>query len=170
MLTRRSVIEYIALLAAGAGLYAVYPADVKLPNVPEADVPDIGVAEGDGSQDKPEKVILEVNLSNEPFERVTFYNTGKAEVLFTEDHNTDRFGVTHAALESPEDHFNVWDTPRFQGPKTINLKRVIVNNGPYPENKFKFGVHYDASDKYYIGPSPPEFRVPTAWYKSTDEN
>lgn len=165
---RRAFVEYIALLGVGAGGYALFADDI---DVPDISGPDIGAPKLDGSSTTPapDRVILETELSQAPFEHVTFYESGKAEVLFTEDHNIDQFGFTHAALQSPEDHFNVWDTPRFQGPKTTNLKRVVVNNGPYPENAFVFGVHYDASSKHYIGPSPPEFRVPTPWYSAANE-
>lgn len=101
--------------------------------------------------------------ANTVITKITFYKSGAAEVYFPRSHQIDRFGVTHEALTMPQDSYNSWKAPEFQGPAVIPLRRVIENNGPYPDNNFQMGPIYDPNESFYLG-STFRFSVPRSWY------
>lgn len=87
------------------------------------------------------------------FVSATFYESGAAAVTFERGTGFDRFAVTHNSLDVLDDEFRVWSTPTYEGPKVINLRRVLENNGPYPSNRFKF----------VLGKSRLRFSAPADW-------
>lgn len=109
------------------------------------------------------------NYGSTPFQTITFYESGAAQVLFSSDQNIDRFGFTHSDLRMYEDAFDTWEAPRFEGPKVINLKPLVTNNGPYPRNDFTLGVYFDPSEAVYLG-DDAQFAIPSSWYEEASRD
>jgi len=80
---------------------------------------------------------------------IEYFDGGFVDVHLLPDHNRDRIAVQHHMLRwgSTGDEFRrayqIWPLPQFSGPGTYDLKSVLLRNGPYPDNVFKFRVGYE---------------------------
>lgn len=127
-MNRRALLVNLLAFGAGAGGYAFWRGDVTREDVAEtiADEPPAT-----------ENKIAEAQAPGyEPIKRVVFYESGGTEIHLQNSHPYEHIGVTHAALNIYEDRFQSWDAPKYGGPLVVDLKTVLQNNGPYPNNRF----------------------------------
>lgn len=97
------------------------------------------------------------------FNEIVFYKSGPAEVVFREDHNGDRFGLTHNYLQLPDDAYQTWSAPVFTGPVVINLKSILTDNSPFPNREFIFDIIPEQGQLIAIPDSRAQFRAPSAF-------
>lgn len=163
---RRRYLKNALLVGAGAGIGAVGHAAARDPALTAAVTDPMG---GDGSQ-ATDTEIGTITFDSGPFDSLTLYDSGMADVRFNVGHEMDRFGVTHASLTVPDDPFQVWDCPRYEGPVAIPLRRVIDANGPHPSNDFTIGAYYESVEEFHFGVSSTDFELPESWYAAVQDD
>lgn len=163
---RRGFLRYLAGgLGIGGGYWGLE--NGHIPGVAPGTVPDLSLGPPPTETPIGEKTVSTHGKS--PFQKITFYESGAAEVLFESDHNIDRFGFTHSDLKTYGNSFDTWETPQFEGPKVIDMKSLVVRNGPYPSNNFKISVYFDPTEAVYFGVEDMGFAVPKPWYRKGNE-
>ena len=101
------------------------------------------------SNPKGEKIGERVFGGRSYITKIEYFDGGFVDVHLVPDHNRSRIGVQHHMISwgPVGDEFvrayRVWELPQFSGPATYDLKSVLMRNGPYPDNIFKFRIEYE---------------------------
>lgn len=98
------------------------------------------------------------------FQSVTFYRSGGTEILLEEEHPGQRIGFTHDKLDMQTERFATWEAPRFAGPLVVEMKSIVKNNGPYPNNEFKMEILAGEDSVLFSAAPTPRFQVPPTYY------
>lgn len=162
MATRRGWLKLIGATAAGAAGFGVWSGSLTIPDregaISDADLSTLGEPP---ATENAIRTFDDRRPSRSPFDKLTLYESGAAEVLLPEGHSVDKFGMTHSALDLDTETLADWDAPQFRGPKVIDLAGVIKSNGPYPSNEFKIGLVTDSTTFALSSPLP--FVVPDSF-------
>jgi len=124
----------VALVVVGVGLVATGSLSV---DVDTDNIPIVGDAIDSGNQT--EKRLKTVNnsryYSEDSITKVVLHQSGTAEIHLTEDHSClNAIQISHTESEKV---YKTVKAPEFSGPATVDLKRIVENNGPYPNPEFE---------------------------------
>lgn len=146
-------IAVIVLVAGGA--FYIGSSGTQISGI---DVPDFGFGQDELATDDKIKTTTDRGSF---VTKITLYESGAAKIHLKEDHGCfDQIIVSHT---DSDETYKTLKAPEFSGPKTINLKQIVENNGPYPNADFEISVS-STEDCMTFGPSPTTtITVPDSW-------
>jgi len=99
-------------------------------------------------------------------QQIRFYSNGDAKVYLKNDHACyDTIEIRHIQSESV---YKQVTAPEFRGPTTIDLRKILQKNGPYPNREFVITLTDGDQTEHCLaaGDTTHQFTAPAGWVET----